>query len=1175
MPYAPQAFFDADVGIKNARKFCSPGTRVNILAEIEAWASPPNPFNPFKASAYWISGMAGTGKSTIAMSVCQKLKEKGVLAGSFFCSRQIPECRDYRFIIPTLSCQLAKFSRAFADALNTALLQELHLDAKKPVEQVKYLLIEPWKKVSDILKREQCIPVFVLDALDECQGISSVLEPLVNAIQDSQLKGLKFLFTSRPEQKINKEMQSTVPNLKPFSRVKEFILHQVEESFVQADIKTYIEQELNHLEPTKQQVESLANLSGKLFIYAATVISFVKGDEVPITRQKKRLEVSLSQGDKSGDLEALYTTIVESAIFREYSQGNEIAEDLGIIHTIISLGRPLSCNAIAQLMNLEVDIVQGLIGKLQAVFYISEKSHAVYTFHASFPDFIMKYQVLYNANLYHYKLSFSCFQKLEKLQFNMCNLPSSFTKDEEVVRIKEHVAEVIGEALQYSCQFWGFHCIQCEWNENIIHKLYSFVIERGIFWIEAMSLLTQLQDNVQGMTPHLYISILPLWENKFSLKPKVKNSISIQNRSLVAQIAKINVIPTESQINCVAFSPHGTRIVSSSNETLRIWDATTGAQLGHSLQGHKDSVRSVAFSPDGTRIVSGSDDKTVRIWDATTGAQLGDSLQGHEDLVTSVAFSPDGTRIVSGSGDKTVRIWDATTGAELGHSLQGHEKWVRSVAFSPDGTRIVSGSDDKTVRIWDATTGAELGHSLQGHEKWVRSVAFSPDGTRIVSGSDDKTVRIWDATTGAQLGDSLQGHEDLVTSVAFSPDGTRIVSGSNDKTVRIWDATTGAQLGHSLQGHEDWVRSVAFSPDGTRIVSGSDDKIVRIWDATTGAQLGESLQGHEDWVTSVAFSPDGTRIVSGSIDKTVRIWDATTGAQLGDSLQGHEDWVTSVAFSPGGTRIVSGSNDKTVRIWDATTGAQLGDSLQGHEFWVKSVAFSPDGTRIVSGSHDKTVRIWDATTDAQLGDSLQGHEDSVRSVAFSPDGTRIVSGSDDETVRIWDATTGAQLGDSLQGHEDLVTSGSFSPDRTRIVSGSDDKTVRIWDATAGSQLGDSIQSHADWVLSQDFPFNKAKTTTPLAQNPQIWNCNSSTQQGSSFHSSKCMTHSNNNTKWTLKDDGWIEFTDNLNPIVWVPPQFRHFLWTPLTMCIISRNGYTQFSFRNCVYGDNWTTCIHD
>ncbi|KIK66257.1 hypothetical protein GYMLUDRAFT_157802, partial [Collybiopsis luxurians FD-317 M1] len=169
MPYASQAFFDTDVGIQNAHRFCNPGTRVQILEDIEEWATPLNPFNPFHALGYWISGMAGTGKSTIAMSVCQKLKTKGVLAGSFFCSRQIPECRDYQLIIPTLCYQLAKFSTEFADALNTALAQELDIAIKRPNEQVKHLLTEPWREISGIYKKKQCVPVFVLDALDECE----------------------------------------------------------------------------------------------------------------------------------------------------------------------------------------------------------------------------------------------------------------------------------------------------------------------------------------------------------------------------------------------------------------------------------------------------------------------------------------------------------------------------------------------------------------------------------------------------------------------------------------------------------------------------------------------------------------------------------------------------------------------------------------------------------------------------------------------------------------------------------------------------------------------------------------------------------------------------------------------------------------------------------------------
>ncbi len=169
-------------------------------------------------------------------------------------------------------------------------------------------------------------------------------------------------------------------------------------------------------------------------------------------------------------------------------------------------------------------------------------------------------------------------------------------------------------------------------------------------------------------------------------------------------------------------------LLESCPEDLRGWE---WYRLNHimdqsvmTLRGHKGGV-AARFSPDGKRIASCSEDKTIKIWDATTGAELM-TLSGHGDSIWSMSYSPDGKRIVSGGGDKTIKIWDTATGAEV-MTLRGHDDWVSSVAFSPDGKRIASGSGDKTIKVWNAANGDEL-MTIRGHERLIGPVSFSPDG---------------------------------------------------------------------------------------------------------------------------------------------------------------------------------------------------------------------------------------------------------------------------------------------------------------------------------------------------------------------------------------------------------------------------------------------------------------
>jgi len=115
--------------------------------------------------------------------------------------------------------------------------------------------------------------------------------------------------------------------------------------------------------------------------------------------------------------------------------------------------------------------------------------------------------------------------------------------------------------------------------------------------------------------------------------------------------------PTEPHIHCVAISPDGSTVASSSDErVVRVWSVGTG-EREMTLQGHRGSVLAVAFSPDGEKIVSGSEDGTLRVWNAKTG-ECEKTLQGHTCNVSSVAISSDGATIVSG----VVGLYSASVG---------------------------------------------------------------------------------------------------------------------------------------------------------------------------------------------------------------------------------------------------------------------------------------------------------------------------------------------------------------------------------------------------------------------------------------------------------------------------------------------------------------------------------
>ena len=109
------------------------------------------------------------------------------------------------------------------------------------------------------------------------------------------------------------------------------------------------------------------------------------------------------------------------------------------------------------------------------------------------------------------------------------------------------------------------------------------------------------------------------------------------------------------QLSEIAFDPTGQRLALASwDSSVTVVDVATDRPVLE-LIGHTRGVTGVVYSRTGGYIITSSGDDSLRVWDATTGQLM--QVDRDESALDDVSASPDGKWVAEENSDNQVRVW--------------------------------------------------------------------------------------------------------------------------------------------------------------------------------------------------------------------------------------------------------------------------------------------------------------------------------------------------------------------------------------------------------------------------------------------------------------------------------------------------------------------------------------
>ena len=500
LPYATDAPFYAAKW--QHEPTCLPDTRVDLQQQIHDWIDGND-----ERTIFWLNGLAGTGKSTIARTIANDCFQQGRLDASFLFFKGGGDISHAGKFFTTIATQLCEESQYLKRCIYDALKENKSIATQSYANQWRQLILGPLSKLDRGYRPFSF--VFVIDAIDECESdadITLILQLLVEA-QSLKKVRLRVFLTSRPNTPIRHGFDQISED-----KQRHIVLHNISTLVINYDISVFLSYKLqaigreNYFPDNWPGIDIIANLVQKangLFIWAATACRFIGG---PFAKEQIGMILAgeIEAESPDGHLNHLYTSVLQSSIPPKYSE--KLKQELcsllrNVLGSIAILLSPLSVNSLSRILKEgRVDVA---IKELHAIMDIpKDQNQQLRLHHPSFRDFLLNKdrcgEFWVDEKEAHENLATRCMQLMSQtLKKDICELYAPGYQAGQVENSR--IQKCLPPEVQYACLYWVQHLQRSGSQAYDGDEAHQFLQTHLLHWLEALGWMGKTTEGIRAI----------------------------------------------------------------------------------------------------------------------------------------------------------------------------------------------------------------------------------------------------------------------------------------------------------------------------------------------------------------------------------------------------------------------------------------------------------------------------------------------------------------------------------------------------------------------------------------------------------------------------------------------------------------------------------------------------